>query len=565
MAEEIEGGAQPQAAALAAPSVFRDGARTAAIPPIKPGGNPAAHPTPSAEPAGQPPRRRGNWASDLRDAFMGPDVLGPEVIGEMLPPAEAAAKVAERRALAEGLAEFSFKRMGPHRFADPKLMALAREEISDVYDENVRQAMVEARETMDAAMSVCLDGAWPTLDDCIPPGSLLAEIDQAFLDTTDIPRELPVFAAIHYVSALLLQRGARISIVGQLWRPDIWTICTAASGSGKTFASSNVAKALGGDVALFPDSSSSAKFIEDLAACNGGLWMRDEFAQFLKALGQDSNGDTKDYLLRCYDGSPITRSTKTETIEVKDPALTIFGSTVFETIKDYLTREMLLDGFAPRFSFVVAERDPARTPRALYKVASRLPAISASWSAIVGSGLRPVYEVGAVAEESFQRSFEILLTRADTVGVDQGYLRRLTHRGVKYALIYHVLLGKTEEWLDEEDFEYAAKLCALNLRDLRKVLDLYPQAGRGGSAGEPDDEKASKVAEKLREHLGFRAPPLTPRELQAKTRALRGMTSSGVRDLLKRVVEAEPELAAAVNLDPPKQPFAGQAGRPSNK
>ena len=133
----------------------------------------------------------------------------------------------------------------------------------------------DAAEYIRAAMSMVVDGDWPTLDDCIPEGSLLHLIDDTFLETTDIPRELPVFAAIHYVSALLLQRGSVISVVGEEWRPDIWTICMAESGSGKSFASSKIGKALGGAVDLFPDSSSAAKFVEDLRDHNHGLWMRD--------------------------------------------------------------------------------------------------------------------------------------------------------------------------------------------------------------------------------------------------------------------------------------------------
>jgi hypothetical protein len=134
----------------------------------------------------------------------------------------------------------------------------------------------EAAANVRAAMATVVGGDWPTLDECIPPGSLLHLIDDMFVETTDIPRELPVFAAIHYVAALLLQKGVVISVVNEEWRPDVWTICMAESGSGKSFASSKIGKALGGAVDLFPDSNSSAKFAEDLRDHNRGLWMRDD-------------------------------------------------------------------------------------------------------------------------------------------------------------------------------------------------------------------------------------------------------------------------------------------------
>lgn len=399
----------------------------------------------------------------------------------------------------------------------------------------------EAEEDIRSAMSAMVDGDWPTLDDCIPKGSILDLIDETFVQTTDIPRELPVFAAIHYVSALLLQKDVVISVVGEEWRPDIWTICMAESGSGKSFASSKIGKALGGAVDLFPDSSSAAKFVEDLRDHNRGLWMRDEFAQFLKSLSADSMADTKDYLLRCYDGSKIVRSTKTETIEVEDPALTIFGSTVFQTIKDYLTKEMLVDGFAQRFAFVVAERDPDRKLRSLYHFTERAPEISAMWQQIVAKGLRPKYSVDRIGEAAFEEAFQILLKRSDSTDVGLSFTKRISHRGMKYALIYHVLLGKDSDVLDTEDFGFAAKLCALNLRDLRKVLDLYvkPEAGAKGSSRDPLEVVVAQLT-KIRDARGKAAVPST---LQANAYPLKKLSSDAIRKLMFEAVAADPSLA----------------------
>lgn len=399
----------------------------------------------------------------------------------------------------------------------------------------------EAADYIRAAMSMVVDGDWPTLDDCIPEGSLLHLIDHTFLETTDIPRELPVFAALHYVSALLLQKGVVISVVGEEWRPDVWTICMAESGSGKSFASSKIGKALGGGVDLFPDSSSAAKFVEDLRDHNHGLWMRDEFAQFLKSLSSDSMGDTKDYLLRCYDGSTIVRSTKTETVEIEDPALTIFGSTVFATIKDYLTKEMLIDGFAQRFAFVVAERDPERKLRALYRFTERAPDITAMWQTVVDAGLHPKYSVNRLGEAAFEEAFQILLKRGDSTDVDLSFSKRISHRGMKYALIYHVLLGKTSDVLDSEDFAYAAKLCALNLRDLRKVLDLYAKKEVGDKLASTDKLGAVTVALKKIKAAGGK--PALPSALQASSRPLRSLSSDEIKALMVEAVEADPTLA----------------------
>jgi hypothetical protein len=266
----------------------------------------------------------------------------------------------------------------------------------------------------------------------------------------------------------------------------------------------------------------------------------DEFAQFLKSLGSDSMGETKDYLLRCYDGSTIVRSTKTDTTEIVDPALVIFGSTVFKTIKDYLTKEMLIDGFAQRFAFVVAERDPERELKALYRFSERSHEITEAWEKLVENGLYKKYSVDRMGEAAFEQAFKILWKRGDSTDIDLSFMKRISHRGMKYALIYHVLLGKDSSALDSEDFGYAAKLCALNLRDLRKVLDLYAKKEVGDKLDPAD--KLGAVVVKLKEIKAAAGKAATPSWLAANTRALRKVPSDEIRKLMIKAVEAEPEL-----------------------
>ncbi len=274
----------------------------------------------------------------------------------------------------------------------------------------------------------------------------------------------------------------------------------------------------------------------------------DEFAQFLKSLSSDSMGDTKDYLLRCYDGSTIARSTKTETVEIENPALTIFGSTVFETIKDYLTKEMLVDGFAQRFAFVVAERDPKRKLRGLYRFAERSNDITAMWETIAAKGFHQKYRVDELGVTAFEAAFQILLKRGDSTRVNLSFLKRISHRGMKYALIFHILLGKSSAVLDAEDFGYAAKLCALNLRDLRKVLDLYGKPKIGDKLDSRDKLGAVKVfLQKVQAEGGKAAIPSV---LKASCRPLRDVTADDIRKLMVEAVEDDPSLGPFASTGP---------------
>jgi hypothetical protein len=478
------------------------------------------------------------------------------------PGATAENPLADGAAKDEAIAGVMAELLTPNAHSNPDLYELAKPEVRQAYFEALAQGKAEAEQNVRVAMSMLAGGEWPTIDDCIPKDSLLELIDEVFLATTDIPRELPMFAAMHYGSGLLLQRHVGISIVGEVWRPDIWTICLAESGTGKSFASSRVGQVLDGVVKMFPESDSAAKFAENLRDHNRGLWVRDEFAQFLKAMETgEAMAATKDYLLRCYDGAKISRSTKAETVEVIDPALTIFGSTVLSTVKKYLTREMLEDGFAQRFAFVVAERDPGRKLRALYDFAKKAPIIKASWQAIARAGFHERYIVDEVARAAFEEAFQILLQRGLAQDLELSFIKRITHRGVKYALIYHVLLGKKSDRLDTEDFAFAARLCALSMRDLRKVLDLYNPDGNGkGKGGTKTDDRAARVAEFLAALRDLDGAPIDARTLMPKIRSLRGSSAEDVRGFMQAAVDADPTLARYAVL--PKQKAAPASQRP---
>lgn len=394
------------------------------------------------------------------------------------------------------------------------------------------------REAIRATLSVNLNGQWPTLDACIPPGSILEDIRIAFEETTDIPSEIPVFATLHYLSALLLQKGARITFAGESVKPDIWSICLAESGAGKTYAQSKIADALGADVTLFGDFASSAKFMEELRDRNNGLWLRDEFAQFLRSIEQQPHlQEAKDYLLRCYDGQRISRRTKSDEITVDDPALTIFGSTVYSTFRNNVTEEMLLDGFAQRFAYIVAERDPKRAETAIYRTAHKTEGIKAKWKAIAAKGMRNEYQVNDLGEKAFEEAFSVLIGRSNSASVPRSFFRRIMFRGVKYALLYHVLLGKSAPLLDAEDFGYAARVCALNLRDLRKVLDQFHMTEFQSLVDKAQAFVVRKQSEK---------ETVTPGKLVAGVRGIGNAPYA--RMILEYLVESNSALAPSIDM-----------------
>lgn len=304
-----------------------------------------------------------------------------------------------------------------------------------------------------------------------PPSSFLEKIIHVFYTKTDIPLEIPFFTALSHLSAYLLKEDVVINLNGQKILPDIWTIVLASSGSGKSFASGAISKYINAD-SYFPDSSSSAMFVQNLLNNNKGFLFRDEFGQFLKSIdNQPHMAEMKDLLLKVYDNATIERNTKKEQFKIENAALVILGVTVLETFISQIGVEALLDGFAQRFQLVIAEKDPSRKMEdfALYDVFTDeiKNSINSEWEILKQSVKHKEYNISKEAINGFKTSFKL----QSTLDIPESFYRRIMFKGIKYALLYHILLKKTDDVIDSEDMGYAGRLCAVHLADAAKLLD----------------------------------------------------------------------------------------------
>ena len=326
---------------------------------------------------------------------------------------------------------------------------------------------------INSMLQVVVNGQWPTLDDCIPPDSILDAVDKFFWQKTDIAREIPFFTIVHYVMAMLMQEGVQIDKLGQMMLPDLYTIILAKSGSGKTMTQKNITASLGGKVKLFPGADSSIKFAENLENHRLSFFLSDEFGQFLKDVSKESNmKKVKRYLLRAYDNEDITYQTSATEIFVKRPAISLLGLTATDSFTECMSAEMFMDGFAQRFCFCVAEKD-GRSRVANYNFNALSAIIQPLWANLSATPFHKVYYADEIAMAAYASAFKIITDRADTLNIDDDFSRRLSFRCHKYALAYHVLTGQTDNMLHMEDYLFAARLTAMGLRDLRKVFDIY--------------------------------------------------------------------------------------------
>ena len=329
-----------------------------------------------------------------------------------------------------------------------------------------------------------------------PPGSLLERVVMAFQRQTDIPLEIPFFATLHHLSVHLLAKEVTIDFLGNKLNPDCWTIILAPSGSSKTFAVRSIEKTVGDDDMHFPEPASAAKFIDDLAhGYNRRGWIQDEMGKFLSNVeAQQHLRELKGYLLQLYDGHRIERSTMKSRTIVDDPALSILGMSVLQTFIDELPEGSLVDGFAQRFQYVIAKKDPSRTMKdfPVYNLSDWHDQIRNEWDRVVASIQHDKYHVGTEGERAYRNAFVNLIPAFETV--DESFFRRIMWRGVRYALLYHILLKKPGNEIDAEDMGWAARITSMHLQDASTLLTEYdlPELGRIVDAAQAVKDRVEK-------------------------------------------------------------------------
>jgi uncharacterized protein DUF3987 len=375
------------------------------------------------------------------------------------------------------------------------------------------QLSLEAQENIRALVqSRPISQSWRGLI-ATPPGSLLYRVVQLFSEHTDFPLELPFFQTVHFLSGYLLSRDVSIKFAGKEIRPDCWTVLLAESGSGKTETKKFLEMITAPDVRVMPESTSALRFIQDLYENNRSLLIMDEFAQTLKRMETQSYAqELREYFLKLYDGQEISRRTGKAEIVVKDPALTILGMNVPESFLKNVSAESMLDGFAQRFSYVIARRDPSRDPRnfPIYHLFEHIGQAVEAWCEVKNLKLHKQYCVSKKAEQAYIDAYKLLFPANNSVPIS--FFRRIMWRSVRYALVYHIALLKDSDEIDSADMEWAAALTMMHIEDARQLL---------GNYGLSEFETLIRKAERLRDNFRVIGKNITVRDLISGVREIR--------------------------------------------
>ncbi|SHK16462.1 Protein of unknown function [Ruegeria lacuscaerulensis ITI-1157] len=384
---------------------------------------------------------------------------------------------------------------------------------------------LEGKETIQAFLSYQGSPDWDGLK-VVPPGSFLEEVIELFRRETDIPLELPLAAALSIVSGYLNALGAKYEISGSLYSTKLWTVVLAASGSGKTFATDMVGSWLtdadGKPVvpALQP-ASSAAQFVVNIQQVPKGLMVRDEFGQFLNQIQHLRHmEEIKDVLLQAYSGGAITRMTKEAQIVIQDHAFSILGINVGDTFGDQIGAESLVDGFAQRFNFIHADRDPKRLTQdfPIYFENWDCPAIKSRYARLRSDWLEllsrtefedAIFSFCPNAIDLFKDSFRTLFTEAE---IPASFYRRAMFSAFSYAAVFHAIAGNKGTLIERDSMSLAVRMVALHLDHARRLLTSY---------GLSDLEKTVQKAETIRDRLKVQGKPLKARDLVSGIREIK--------------------------------------------
>lgn len=248
------------------------------------------------------------------------------------------------------------------------------------------------------------------------------------------------------------------------------------------------------------------------------MYIRDEFGQFLHQVQHQTHMfDVKDFLLRAYSGDVVEKNTKTSSIKIEDHALSILGITVGDTFHDQMGANSMVDGFAQRFNYLIADADPDR-PGSQFPIffenpkrrstRANIAAIKQKWTKIVlhyeASGRSFNFRLEAI--ELFKAKFAEFF---DMGKVPESFYRRAMFSGFSYAVILHVIAEKTSPLIDREDMQRAMEFVGLHLRSAKELMTNY---------GLSDFEMTIRKAEVIRDRLKAEGQPVTTRKLIAGIR-----------------------------------------------
>lgn len=324
---------------------------------------------------------------------------------------------------------------------------------------------------------------------------ILSIIYNKFLENTEIPCALPVFSFFSFLSAYCVKNNITYSIpLSDDKKPlDTWITVLAPSGSAKTFSNAQINKMIPKDLEgkkiiepNFTRPNGAAKFIQDLAElpetkdgqAQYGYWVEDEAAQMFKQIEKIGSplSEIKEYLLKSYDHSVLTRKTKNDTVETKNIILTLFFINTFESYVNNISNESMTDGLMRRFNLVYSEKDGRDfTDYSIYNENKIRDEVISEKMIDFFFSIKPDQHFTFSDEcfELYRKYFKIYWHKKykNILPGKENFYRTYMMQSWKFAIFYHFILGKTGNVIDGECLVFGMKISLLFAESMKKFFD----------------------------------------------------------------------------------------------
>lgn len=379
----------------------------------------------------------------------------------------------------------------------------------------------------------------------VPPGSILETIIREFEKKSHVPLEIPLFVTLELLATILLQKKVRVRIKGvdSPIDPMLWIFLLADSGSMKSMTFREILKwsgfnndeliwnlnAIAGPAAFIKELAGSEETEDGPAVPSKDrhLAIVEEAGEFRKKMtgAQGPLAELVSMFLMLYDHDEIRRTTKRDSIGIKDPVINLLGFSVPEPFVDGITAEEMLSGFMQRHSIIFAE--PSNRKRHPI-IQLNLARTGKEWKKLLTSIIHQEYHVGATAVKAFGKAYHRLIGEFGQK-VPDSFSLRIMWTCHTYALLYHLLLGNgASEEISTQAYGYAERMTRRALVDMTKAFSLTLHS---------ETYKKIMKAEVLRERQGGK---ITARDIY---RNFRNINLREAEHILKIISETKMNMA----------------------
>lgn len=376
----------------------------------------------------------------------------------------------------------------------------------------------------------------------------LSLIANRFFTNTEIPLALPLFAMFSFMSASSVKNNVRykLPLSKNSDSLDTWTLVLSPTGKAKTLSTALIKSMIPSNLdnekvveENFTKPSGPAAFVQALCDLpltedqegQYGLWFEDEAAQFIKVMEKEGHpmSEVREYLLKSYDHSKITRKTKADEITTESIYLTLHFINTIDSFVSNISKESINDGVVRRFNFVFAESDNRKMEDyPLYDKTSITDDLLKSkiidCFLTIESKKNTTYEFSKDCYELYNKYFKLLWTKkySKILNNKETFYRTAMMQSFKYAVFYHMLLNKETDIIDTEDLSYGIKISMLFMNSIKKFFDLKEKsiAKTNNKIVEKTKNDLNKYVEYLNENKDIKMRDFTRKYGMRKNTAL---------------------------------------------